>query len=129
MAPLVLRIATGLVFFTHGYMKLTTQGVPGVSGFLGSLGFPAPDAFAMILIAVELLGGAALIFGLFTHWAAKLTGIVALVALLVVHIDKGFFVQAGGYEFVLLLLAATISIMITGAGKYSLDYHLFKKNA
>jgi len=104
------------------------QGVPGVSGFLSSLGFPVPDVFAVILIAVEFLGGSALIIGLFTHWAAKLTSIVALVALLLVHVNKGFLVQGGGYEFILLLLAATISIIITGPGKYSLDHLLFNKN-
>ena len=37
-AHLVLRVATGLVFFMHGYQKLTAMGVAGVSGFLGSLG-------------------------------------------------------------------------------------------
>ncbi|MBI4118149.1 MAG: DoxX family protein [Parcubacteria group bacterium] len=128
VAPLVLRIATGLVFFIHGYTKLTTQGVPGVSEFLGSLGFPAPDLFAIVLLTVEIVGGIALIAGLFTHWAAKLTGIVAIVALVLVHVSNGFFVQNGGYEFVLLLIAALVSIMVTGPGKYSLDHHWLKKH-
>ena len=88
---------------------------------LGSLGFPAPDIFAVILIAAEVVGGAALIVGLYTHWAAKILAFVALVALLTVHVTKGFFVSGGGYEFVLLLFAASISLAITGAGKWSLD--------
>ena len=128
VAPLVLRVATGLVFFVHGYMKLTTQGVPGVSGFLGTLGFPIPDVFAVILIATELVGGAALIAGLFTHWAAKLTAVVAILALVLVHMNNGFLVQGNGYEFILLLFAATISLMVTGAGRYSLDHYLFNRN-
>jgi putative oxidoreductase len=120
-APLVLRVATGLVFAMHGYQKLTQMGVDGVAGFLGSLGFPLATFFAVILIAVELLGGVALILGLFTHWAAKLTAIVALVALLTVHASKGFFISEGGIEFILVLLAASISLMISGAGAFSLD--------
>lgn len=120
VAPLVLRVATGLVFFMHGLQKLQ-GGVAGVSGMLGSLGFPAPDIFAVILIAAEVVGGAALIVGLYTHWAAKILAFVALVALLTVHVTKGFFVSGGGYEFVLLLFAASISLAITGAGKWSLD--------
>lgn len=125
-APLLLRLATGLVFALHGWQKLE-MGVPGVTGFLESLGFPIAGVFAVILIAVELLGGIALILGVFTHWAAKLTGIVALVALVTVHLPNGFFIANGGYEFILLLLAACISLMVTGPGRWSLDHTWFKK--
>ncbi len=120
-APLILRVATGLVFAMHGYQKLTQMGVEGVAGFLGGIGFPLASVFAVILIAVELLGGAALIVGFMTHWAAKLTAVVALVALITVHLSKGFFISNGGVEFILVLLAASVSLMITGAGAYSVD--------
>ncbi|TSC61319.1 MAG: putative oxidoreductase, partial [Parcubacteria group bacterium Athens0416_74] len=82
---------------------------------------PLASVFAVILIAVELLGGAALMVGFMTHWAAKLTAVVALVALVTVHLSKGFFISNGGVEFILVLLAASISLMITGAGAYSVD--------
>lgn len=127
LAPFILRLATGAVFAMHGYQKLTTMGVPGVSGFLGGLGFPAADLFAVILIAVELVGGLMLIFGAFTHWVSKLMVIISVVALLLVHIGNGFFVSDGGYEFILLLLAASISLMITGGGRWSLDKTLLKR--
>jgi len=126
-APMVLRIATGLIFAMHGYQKLS-GGLEGTTGFLASLGFPMASVLAVILIAVELLGGIALILGLFTHWAAKLTAVVALVALFTVHVSKGFFLATGGYEFIILLLAASISLMITGAGSYSLD-GMMRKNS
>src|SRR3989344_5352160 len=93
-APLVLRLATGLVFAMHGYQKFT-GGLEGVTGFLGSLGLPVPAVFAVILIAVELLGGIALILGAATRIAAKLTAIVAFVAFLTVHMTKGFFMSTG----------------------------------
>lgn len=125
VAPLFLRVATGAVFAMHGLQKLQT-GVPGVAGFLGSLGFPAPELFAMLLIAAELGGGILLILGAFTHWVAKILAFVALVALLTVHIGKGFFLATGGYEFILLLLAASVSLMVTGAGKWSVD-HLMRR--
>src|SRR3989338_1154438 len=78
-------------------------------------------AGAVILIAVEVAGGAALILGVLTRFAAALSSIVALVALLTVHLSKGFFVNEGGYEFIALILAASLALLITGAGKYSLD--------
>jgi putative oxidoreductase len=124
VAPLVLRVVVGAIFAMHGYQKLTMMGVPGVSGFLTMLGFPMPDVFAVLLIAAELGGGILLILGLFTHWTAKVLAFVALVALATVHLSKGFFLP--GYEFILLILAASVSVMITGAGKYSLDHKLKK---
>lgn len=125
-APLVLRVVTGLVFAMHGWQKLE-NGLPGVSGFLMSLGFPMPGLFAVLLIVAELGGGILLILGLWTHWIAKVLAFVALVALFTVHASKGFFISGGGYEYILLLFAASFSLMVTGAGKYSLDHTMHKK--
>lgn len=118
-APLILRVVTGLIFAMHGWQKLQ-GGVEATAGFLGTLGFPAASLFAVVLIAVELLGGIALVLGAYTHLAAKLTAIVAIVGLITVHLGKGFFVSQGGYEYILLLLAASLSLMITGPGKWAL---------
>lgn len=120
VAPLVLRVVTGLIFLMHGWQKFA-GGLDGVTGFLGTLGFPAPAVFAVLLIAAEVIGGALLILGLFTHWVAKILAVVALIALLTAHVTKGFFVSEGGYEFALLLFAACVSVAITGAGRWSLD--------
>lgn len=120
LAPFVLRVATGLIFLVHGWQKLQ-NGIPQTAGFLGMLGFPAPEVFAALLIAAEVGGGVLLILGLFTRYTAKVLAVVALIAFLTVHMTKGFFVNAGGYEFIVLILAASISLMITGAGAWSLD--------
>lgn len=119
LAPFVLRVVTGLIFAMHGYQKFQ-GGLPGVAEFLGSLGFPMATLFAFLLIAAELIGGIFLILGVFTHWTAKILAFVSLVALLTVHAGKGFFISNGGYEFILLLLAATISLAITGPGRWTL---------
>lgn len=124
-APLFLRVAAGSVFAVHGWQKFV-GGVPGVASFLGGLGFPAPEVFAVLLIAAELGGGILLILGAYTHWVAKVLAFVALVALVTVHLKNGF-AGPGGYEFILLLLAACVSLMITGAGKWSVDHKVLKK--
>lgn len=118
---LALRIALGAIFAWHGWDKVATKGVEGVAGFLGSLGFPLPMLFSYILSYGELIAGVMLIVGAFTHLAAKYATIVAIVALVLVHAKNGFNVATGGYEFILLILAASISLEVTGAGKYSLD--------
>lgn len=127
IAPLILRVVLGIIFAWHGYDKVFVKGMPAIGGFLGSLGIPLPELMAYILAYGELLGGIMLILGLLTHWVAKFDIIVALVAFVTVHMSKGFAVGGGGYEFIILIGAAAVSLMITGAGKYSLDAMWFKK--
>jgi putative oxidoreductase len=125
----ILRIVVGLVFFAHGLQKLLMFGVGGFSGFLTSLGVPLPGLFAVIVIAVEVLGGLALILGLFTRWAALPLAVDMIVALLTVHLANGFFVSDGGYELVLLLLGCVVGLAFTGAGAFALDNALSRERA
>ncbi len=122
LAPFFLRVVAGAIFVAHGWSKYV-RGIEGTTGMLAGIGFPAPEVFAVILIAAEIGGGILLILGAYTHWAAKLTAFVALVAFLTVHMAKGW----GNSEFVLLLLAASVSLMITGPGRWSVDHILRKK--
>lgn len=121
VAPLVLRVALGAIFAWHGYDKVFVKGMPAISGFLGSLGFPMSDVFAYILGYGELATGLLVILGLFTRLAAKYQVIVAVVAFLTVHASKGFAISGGGYEFIMLIGAAALAIAIMGPGKFSLD--------
>lgn len=124
-APLVLRVVTGVIFAFHGWQKLQ-GGLAGTTGLVQSLGFPMPELFAVLLIVAELGGGILLILGLLTRWAATFTAIVSLVALVLVHLPNGFSMATGGYEYILLLLAASVSLMLSGAGKWSLDRVVWK---
>lgn len=119
-AVLFLRVATGLVFLMHGWQKLG-WGVAQVAGFLGGLGFPAPEFFAVLLIAGEIAAGVGLILGLFTRFAGFLAAFIALIALLTVHLTKGFFISGGGFEFILLILAASLTFFTWGADDKSVD--------
>ncbi len=118
--PLPLRLVVGLVFLVHGGQKLFQFGIGGTAGFLGSLGVPAPTLAAVVVTAVELLGGLALILGAFARVAAVALAVDMLVAILLVHVTAGFFVPKG-YEFVLTLLGANLTLVITGAGAASVD--------
>jgi putative oxidoreductase len=67
---LPLRLVVGLVFVMHGGQKLFSTGLVGTTGFLGQLGIPLPGVAAVVLIAVELLGGLAILLGLRTRIVA-----------------------------------------------------------
>ena len=116
-----LRVVVGIVFVVHGGQKLFLMGFGGVAGMLGGLGVPAPGFFAVIVTLVELLGGLALILGLFTRVAAIPLAVDMLVATLTVHLPNGFSVANGGYEFTLVLLAASLALAVAGPGKAALD--------
>ena len=113
---LVIRVIIGAVFVVHGYQKL--QGIEGVVGFFGSLGF-APF-LAYVVAWVEFLGGISLIIGYGSKIAAALLAITMLVAMVKVHGANGFSAGKGGYEFVLSLFAVAVGLLYAGPGRYSL---------
>jgi putative oxidoreductase len=116
----VLRVVVGLTFLMHGWQKLFEMGIPGVTGFFGQLGVPAPMMAATLVSVLELVGGAALLVGLFTRWVAIPLAVDMLVALLLVHLPAGFFAP-DGYELVLLLLGGSIALALAGPGAFALD--------
>lgn len=120
-APFVLRLGLGIVFAVHGYQKMFVQGFDGVAEFFASVGIPAAMFFAYVVTILELVGGIMLIVGLLTRWTSTLLAIDMIVALLVVHAQNGFYVSGGGYEFVLILFAGSVSLLLSGAGIYSID--------
>lgn len=121
---LVLRIVVGLVFAVHGAQKLFLFGIGGTAGFMGSLGIPAPQVAAIVVILVELIGGLALLIGLGTRYVAALLAVDMVVALVTVHLTNGFFADAGGVEFVLVLLATALFFVLHGGGAWAVDRRL-----
>lgn len=125
-AYLILRVVTGLAFFYHGYDKVFTKGVENIIPFFTSVGIPFATLSAYLVAYGELLGGLALMLGFLSHWVAKANVLIMLGAIGFVHWGAvgGWFNgygAEGGYEYALLLLAASIFFMTSGSGKYSID--------
>ncbi len=124
----VLRVTVGIVFLVHGGQKLFVFGFAGVAAFLVQAGIPAPMLAAVVLTAVEFLGGVGLVLGLFTRWAAIPLAITMLVGIVTVHLRAGFFLP-DGYEFALTLLAANVALAMLGSGEASLGRLLERRGA
>jgi len=124
-SALFLRIAVGVIFIAHGQQKLF-GGLARFERDLESLGVPLPGVFAIIVALVEFLGGIALLLGLFTRWAALLLAINMLVAILRVHLPHGL-IGKDGFEFPLALLAAVLSLALTGPQKFSIERSVLKR--
>ncbi len=121
---LLLRVALGVVFVMHGGQKAFVYGHAGVTGAMAALGLPFPGLNATLITTVELGGGLALLAGLFTRPAAFLIAGAMAVATVTAHLANGFFMPTG-FEYTLTLMLASLAILMTGPGAYSVDSRLF----
>lgn len=119
-ALLPLRAVVGIVFLAHAWQKLFVFGLDGTSAFMSQVGIPLPGVAAVVVTAVELLGGVAIFGGLFTRWAAALLAIDMAVAIVAVRLEGGFF-NPNGVEFELTLLAACATLATLGPGGLALQ--------
>src|SRR5213593_4772339 len=122
VALLALRLALGVIFFSHGYPKLAHQGA-GMQGFFVQHGLPGN--FVYIAGVLEVFGGILLALGLFTRGAALLLAIEMGVAIWKVHSNGGY-LAVHNYEFPLAMLAGSFALATVGAGLLSLDHVLFE---
>ena len=117
----VLRVFLGVIFLTHAYYAAFVYGPSGMVAFQTAKGIPFPEIGTWYLIAAHGLGGICLILGILARWAALVNIPIMAGALFLVHLKQGFFVgRDGGYEYVLLVLGATIAQAFLGAGAFTL---------
>lgn len=124
-AALALRVTLGIIFIAHGAQKLFGwfggYGLEGTGQFFGSIGLNPGVPMALLAGSAEFFGGLALVFGLLVRPAAAALSFAMLIAIVTVHISKGFFLDKGGYEYALALFAASVSLLFSGAGRFSFD--------
>jgi len=124
LAILVLRLGLGIMFSAHGAQKaLGLFSGPGIAGFskmLSGLGFVPAVLWAYLAAYVELVGGAFLIFGICVRASAFLLLILISVAAIKVHLAKGFFLSAGGFEYPFIIAVICIALIFLGAGKFAI---------
>lgn len=125
LAPLALRLPAGVIFAAHGAQKLFGwfggYGLAGTGQWMDSIGLAPGYLLALLAGGAEFLGGLALIAGLLVRPSAAILAFTILVALVSVHLKNGFFLSKNGYEYALALTAVSLSLMISGAGRWSLD--------
>ena len=132
-AQLALRIPVGIIFIAHGAQKLFGAfggyGLQGTGQWMDSIGLNPGYLMALLAGSAEFFGGIALILGLLVRPAATVLAFTMLVAIFAVHIGNGLFMSNDGYEFGLVLLAASMSLIISGAGRASIDQIIASKIA
>jgi putative oxidoreductase len=123
--PLVGRILIGLIFLVAGIRKV--MGFAGTVAYLTKLGFPAPEAMAVIAIIVEIGGSILLIVGWRTRWAAWLLALFVVVAAFAAHrfweiTDAGqYYNQMNHFLKNLSIVGGLLYVATFGPGSASVD--------
>ena len=124
---LILRVVLGVTVAAHGYNKFFGPGgLNGTAGWFDSMGMKPGMFHARVAATAEMAAGLGLAVGLLTPIPAA--GFVALmfVAAWTVHRPNGFFIVKQGWESNLILAVTAVVVATIGAGKFSLDYALFR---
>ncbi|MDF0534828.1 DoxX family protein [Shewanella yunxiaonensis] len=130
-APLIMRVPVGLTLMAHGSQKLFGMfggyGLEGTGQWMASIGLTPGYLMALLAGSGEFFGGLFLLLGLLLRPAAAVVAFTMLVALFTVHIHNGLFMANNGYEYALTLAAIALSLVVSGAGKVSLDNIIARK--
>jgi putative oxidoreductase len=128
VAPLLVRVAVGVVFLYHGADKV---GLVGADGFQDSIrdaikaaahaGFSPPEFWGYALALTELVGGGLLVIGFGTRYAALSLAFVMGVAVFKVHGLSVFDVRQRGFEYAFTLMCCCLSLVFSGSGVLSVD--------
>jgi putative oxidoreductase len=117
LAAPVGRILLSLIFIISGFGKIANYA--GTQGYMESMG--VPGALLPLVIAVELLGGLAVILGWHTRLAAFLLAGFSLVSGVIFHANFGDQMQTIMFLKNLALAGGFLMIVSHGAGPYSID--------
>lgn len=135
-----LRLIVGYGFIAHGVAKWIA-GPERFGNFLHVIGAPAPAETAWVVMLLEIIGGAAILAGMFVEIVSVPLIVSMLVAMFTVHIRYGFssihtigLTPSGpvfgppGYEVNLLYIGALLALAVLGSGPLSLDTWLKVKS-
>ena len=119
-AATILRVALGILFLAHAGLKLFVFTPAGTAQFFAGLGLPGPLAY--LVIFAEVLGGVALIAGVYSRIVALALVPVIAGAIVTVHGAAGFFFTNpnGGWEYLALWIVALFAVALLGDGAYAL---------
>jgi putative oxidoreductase len=140
-SPLFLRLIIGFGFIAHGWAKLSKGSPAGFENLLNQLGVPFPHLTAWITSLIEVSGGLAILIGFSVSITAIPLICIMLVAMFTIHINYGFssiktigltpqgpLFGPPGYEINLLYIAGLLSLMLNGAGIFSVDGRIKSAN-
>lgn len=117
---LLMRLVLAYGFF--GPAKMKWADISSIAEWFGSMGIPAPNFNAYLAAGTEAAGVVMLLLGVGTRLISIPLIITMLVAIKTVHWANGFEAGDNGFEIPLYYIIMLVTLFITGAGKWSVDY-------
>jgi len=115
----LLRASLGTMWITHALLKWLVFTLAGAAQYFASVGYPSFLAYPVV--GAELLGGVALILGIYARQVSLLL-VPILAAATLVHVPNGwvFTNQGGGWEYPVFLILASVALWLIGDGAFAL---------
>jgi putative oxidoreductase len=121
---LVLRLAVGVVFIAHGWGDASQDGgaATNIANYRDA-GIPLPELSAWFGAYMQLVGGIVVLFGALTRIVSAGFAVVMAGALIFVHAGEPLVMgqDGSGSGFAFIMLAASLALLSTGAGRFSAD--------
>lgn len=121
---LLLRAAVGVIFIAHGWGDASQEGGAGANiENYRDAGIPLPELSAWFGAYMQLIGGFAVIAGVLTRLVCAGFAVVMAGALIFVHVGEPMVMgqDGSGSGFALSMFAASLALLGTGAGRFSID--------
>jgi len=135
VSPLILRITFAIVLWPHGAQLLLGYfGGPGYTNSMAMFGmFGLPAVVSFLVIFLQFFGSLLILAGFFTRLTAAASIILFIGMIVKAHLPFGFFMdwtgtsQGEGFEYHLLVIGILLTLVVKGAGSFSID-HLISRN-
>lgn len=123
-AALLLRVALGIMFYAHAWLKIKVYTPAGAVKYFESLG--VPGFFAYLTMAAEIVGATLLVLGVGTRWVALALVPLIVGTIVLVHGKKGWLFSNpdGGWEYPAFWTVGLIVLALLGDGAAALGPRL-----
>lgn len=121
LAPFILRVVAGIIFIDLGKLALNGEKNRWLIS-LSAIKLPRPELGVKILGILEILGGIMLLAGFYTQIAALVLAVLTFAEAFVEYKDPAILKRT--LVFYVLLLAISLSLLLSGAGAFAIDIPL-----
>ena len=113
------RVLMSIIFLMSGFGKLGA--VEGTAGYMASMGVPAASITVWLVIALEILGGIAILVGFFTRYAAWALAAFCVASGYLGHYQPEDQMQMISFMKNLAMAGGFLALAAAGAGRFSID--------
>ncbi|MBY0500227.1 MAG: DoxX family protein [Nitrosomonas sp.] len=122
ISQLVARIFLGQIFVISGFLKIS--GYEGTQGYMEAMG--VPGMLLPLVIALEVVGGLAIVTGWQTKWVSMALAAFTLAAAMIFHSDFSDQIQMIMFMKNIAITGGFMLLVVYGAGAYSIDGYRVK---